>query len=140
MEEGKRGAQVVFDGDDAGFPSTNHDRGNQDAPMALRLFQLVLKGGKWIRATRPLQLNYRPPTSTSFDTLATIPVSASLQAPVDLAGPRTDTPNASQVPVEVRTVPKPNKSFLGVTIPERPSPPKEGGELRLGSRRGEKGS
>lgn len=94
--------------------------------MPLRPFPLILRGGKWIRAARPRQLNRHP---TSFDTLATTPVSSSLQAPVDFPDFRTGTPTASLASVELRAAPRPKKSFLGVTIPERPTPPKEGGEL-----------
>lgn len=90
---------------------------------------------KWISRTRPLRLNSAPPRPSpspapSFDTLATLPASASLQAPVSTPGTRSGAPNAAATPLQLDKQPSAagKKRFLGVELPTKPPPPGEEGE------------
>jgi hypothetical protein len=87
--------------------------------------------GRWVPRHTPLRLCYpgvRRPPPPAFETLATLPTSSSLQAPVDLQGTRTTTPNALAVPIPLQPVAgTARKQFLGVELPLKPTAPVEGG-------------
>lgn len=84
--------------------------------------------GAWIPRTVSLRLNRPPPAPASppsFDTLATLPASSSLQAPIFTAGARTGAPNAAATPTKLDVEPSESgqKRYLGVSLPLKPIPP-----------------
>lgn len=89
--------------------------------------------GVWIPRTTPLRINRPPPApaSPSFDTLATLPTSSSLQAPIFTAGARIGAPNAAATPTQLDVEPSKegHKRYLGVSLPMKPVPPGPEGEL-----------
>ncbi|KAK4046350.1 hypothetical protein OIV83_006131 [Microbotryomycetes sp. JL201] len=94
-------------------------------------------GRRWVTRRRPLRLASTPqhdprrwPISTSdkdtFDTLATLPSSSSMQTPVAQTGPRTAT-NVTATRADATggnsTPSSSQATYMGVTLPVKPQPP-----------------